>query len=97
MSTPIRTTVVRYKCPHCNRHCARRRAAIEHIERCWKNPANRTCRTCVLFRSTGDGSYCFPGRPCGCNAVEEWCDANVELRTDGLPVVGCPKWSESKS
>jgi hypothetical protein len=92
VSEPIKTTVVRWKCPHCNRHHARKHDAIAHIGRCWKNPANRTCRTCVFFRREGDGSYCFPGRPCDCNAPETWCDADVELPADGLPMIGCALW-----
>lgn len=78
MSDPIKTTVVRYKCPHCNRHFSRKKACAAHIERCFLDPANRTCRTCEHhhwedpFRDT-----------------QELCSVSMPKE---FPVVLCPLW-----
>lgn len=76
MSEPIRTTVVRYKCPHCNRHESRKAKAVAHIARCFLNPANRTCRTC---KHHIDVNWVNPE---GCKVSEP----------AEFPVVGCPLW-----
>lgn len=93
MSDPIRTTVVRWKCPHCNRHHSRRPEAVAHVARCWLNPATRSCRTCkfhcqAYFSAPTD--WCEPGRQCACNDMEEHCAAGVEPET--FPAVDCPLW-----
>lgn len=80
---PIKTTVVRWKCPHCNRHLSRRRKAVEHVDRCFLNPTNRTCRTCVHHRfeeSEPETGWHLP----------EHCEADVE--PEQWPVVNCPLW-----
>lgn len=94
MTEPIKTTVVRYKCPHCNRHHSKRKAAVEHIARCFLNPANRTCRTCkfhcqAYFSAPTD--WCEPGRQCACNDMDEHC-AVQDVETEAFPVVACPLW-----
>ena len=49
MSKPHEITVRRYVCPHCNRGRSTRKSAVAHMARCWRNPANRSCKTCVWF------------------------------------------------
>lgn len=94
---PIKTTVVRYKCPHCNRHHARKAGAIAHIGRCWSNPDNKTCRTCASFVpavydscgiDTGIGI-------CTCGSAPEQCDLGIEL-PENAPVVNCPQWQDAE-
>lgn len=94
---PIATTVKRWKCPHCNRHFSRKPSAIAHVERCWLDPAKRTCRTCVhhVRAYTAPASdWCFPGRQCDCNDMDEHCDAPAADPDAELvfPVIGCPLW-----
>jgi hypothetical protein len=82
MSDPIKTTVVRYKCPFCNRHESRKATAVAHIARCWSNPDNKTCRTCALFvPATFDSP--------------EQCDLGIDLPGDA-PVVNCPEWGDAE-
>ena len=92
MSEPILTQVTRYRCPHCQKLWSKKRTAVEHIARCWYNPAARSCKTCSHFQSasTGCGEY-------GCNGCgsAEFCYAGVDLNSErdepGLPI-HCPKW-----
>lgn len=37
----------RYKCPFCSRSYSRRTPANRHIDRCWRNPAVRGCKSCA--------------------------------------------------
>lgn len=46
---PIPLTVTRYICPFCHRGRSRARACLEHMARCWKNPALKGCKTCINF------------------------------------------------
>lgn len=39
----------RWRCTHCHRSWASRSAATAHAGRCWYDPANRSCKTCVYF------------------------------------------------
>lgn len=80
---PIPTTVKRWKCPSCNRHHSSKRAAVEHIARCWYDPANRACKTCEHRIEP----YYEP--EVGIND-EEGCDKGVE--DEALPVTNCPMW-----
>jgi hypothetical protein len=85
---PARITVVRWKCPHCSRSRSSRKAAVEHIGRCWFNPANRTCRTCEHWQGAVGpcGEY-------GCNGCgsEAFCRIGKELGAyDNTE--HCPDW-----
>lgn len=91
----IKTTVVRYKCPHCNRHRSRKSATASHIARCWSNPDNRTCWTCRYHAkayTAPASSWCFPGRECDCNNMDEHCQHDEGPEPETWPVVGCPLW-----
>ena len=51
---PREVTVKRYRCPHCRYSRSSRKPVVEHIARCWHNPVNRACKTCIHFeRATG--------------------------------------------
>lgn len=95
MSEPIEFMQRRWKCPHCSRSRTRRTAIEEHIARCWRNPDNRTCKTCIFFlpASSSGGYWCIPGQPCSCNDADPECKAGVEFPDfAALPIVGCSKW-----
>lgn len=84
---PVRIKVTRYRCPFCERSRSRKQATVEHIARCWRNPAVRSCRTCANYEppNAGCGEY-----RCNCGSGE-FCHAGVTLPDDG-PVTGCEKW-----
>lgn len=60
---PIQVQITRYRCPSCNRLCSNRSRAREHMARCWWDPANRACKTCVHFDRRYDeyGDGCHKG------------------------------------
>jgi transcription elongation factor Elf1 len=90
---PIPTMVKRYKCPHCNLHLSVKKKAVEHVARCWLDPAKRACRTCKFHRRayySAPTDWCEPGRRCGCNDMDEHCAAGAE--PEAFPVVDCPLW-----
>lgn len=82
---PIAYTVQRYKCPHCGGFPrSRRTLVVEHMARCWKNPAVKACPTCRHF------DVHFPEIAVGAVGVE-WCDAqDVEL---DATQTRCPLWA----
>ncbi|MFE7547076.1 hypothetical protein [Streptomyces gardneri] len=88
---PLAIQVTRYQCPHCRTTRSKKTTAIAHIGCCWKNPANRTCKTCEHYEPAGDGTHCFPERPCGCNVYAEGCNEGVDI-PDDRPATHCPKW-----
>lgn len=49
MTEPIPVMVRRFRCPFCPRGHASKARAVEHIGRCWSNPAARGCKTCRHF------------------------------------------------
>lgn len=84
MSQPVAIRVTRHQCPHCRRTWAHKQAATAHIDRCWHNPDNRACKTCVRYEPPSEGPYSqHPGWPEDCSAGEDL--------TDGL-ATGCPSW-----
>jgi hypothetical protein len=91
-AVPVRIQVTRFACPFCSRSRAKQGATAEHILRCWKNPANRTCKTCVHYQAPQTGSPCVPGRHCTCNDWDEACTADDGPEPDEFPVVACPLW-----
>lgn len=84
---PIRYVVTRYRCPFCPRGHSSRTRAVDHIGRCWYNPANRTCKTCRSFvpdQSEPDVGYNAP----------EYCAASEDVDLSvGSPRVNCPLWA----
>lgn len=94
MSAPVLIVVKRWRCPHCGRSRSKQAAAQAHVDRCWWNHDNQTCKTCMYFRESG----CC-GRPDTYQCYTPMCDtgptreAGVEFTADtALPVVGCPSW-----
>lgn len=92
MNQPIPIRVTRYKCPHCARSHSKKPACVGHIGRCWYNPENRSCSTCVNWRAPGGGVRCFPERDCDCDVYPQDCDAGEILQPDEAPRSNCPKW-----
>lgn len=62
LPAPIPLMVRRYQCPFCPRRQASKARTVEHMGRCWQNPAARGCKTCKHF----DRAYGEYGD--GCNA-----------------------------
>ena len=67
MTAPIATVVTRWRCPFCPRSLSSKSRMVEHIGKCWRNPAVRGCKTCKHFE------------PYNMLADEESCSAGVEL------------------
>ena len=95
MTEPIPKQVTRWSCPHCHRSWSKRRSASDHIERCWFNPANRSCKTC-FFRVEPDEEYGY--------VTNEGCLAGVKLERDPEHPSGvfavlplhCEKWEKAE-
>jgi hypothetical protein len=90
MTAPVEISVTRYVCPHCRRGHSKRRAAVEHIARCWRNPTNRTCKTCAhLHHEHAEPEVGLAGATY-CAAIEV--DGRDLDLTGEAPRVGCPAW-----
>ena len=93
---PVAIKVTRYICPFCSRGRSKRTATAEHIERCWKNPAVKSCLTCVHLDRGDAGEPCFPGRQCSCNDAYTDCGEGIDLGNGDptlFPQTGCPMWA----
>lgn len=81
---PAKRLVVRWGCGYCRRSYSSRTRTVEHMGRCWYNPAVRSCKTCVHFRGDrGGGESCRAG-------VAIPIPGDIEGRTT-LPT-GCSLW-----
>lgn len=85
-SSPVAVRVTRYQCPPCGRTHSSKRRAVEHMGRCWQNPAARGCKTCKNFEPGHDACGCESGCNWGGNPVTESCAAGVSLA--GRPACG---------
>lgn len=81
---PITKRVLRHYCPFCSRGHQKLNAAARHIERCFKNPAARSCKTCALYEP-GERADLIGNYP-GC---AEACGEGLSMRP--MPTA-CPKW-----
>jgi DnaJ-class molecular chaperone len=110
MSEPIRLEVVRWKCPACSKSFYNRLAAVRHMERCWRRPENRGCRTCghadgpnsdfVTDCSVGVDLTARPCENCGGDGGLfgypcAQCSGTGIVKGDALPIVRCPLWVAS--
>lgn len=93
LAAPERITVVRWKCTHCSRSSSSRKAAVQHIGRCWLNPANKTCRTCRYF-SAAQSNCVDPG--CNGCGSEAFCRVGDELGAYDV-TERCPDWEQDLS
>lgn len=89
---PVPVMVRRYDCPFCRHRRAAKKAAGEHMARCWRNPATRSCKTCAHLTEVADGEPCVPGQPCHCNEGYSYCEAGMTFGAVTFPVTGCPLW-----
>lgn len=89
---PVPVTVQRFECPFCKRRRSAKKAAAEHIARCWLNPAARACKTCAHFTDEPGGEPCIPGQACDCNSAYQQCEAGVADVAGGRIMSGCPLW-----
>ena len=95
MTAPIALVVTRWRCPFCPRSLSSKPRMVEHISKCWRNPAVRGCKTCKHFD------------PYNMLADTEGCSLGVDLtgqkaceRCNGMGYVGalgqvCPECDNS--
>ena len=85
---PREVMVKRFVCPNCGWRRATKKLVVEHMARCWYDPANKSCKTCIHF-SHDDGDP-ETGAP-----EVIWCSAqSKELQYAETPVVSCPLWRD---
>jgi hypothetical protein len=90
---PIPVRELRYRCPFCGRPAGRPSRVREHMTRCWLDPANRSCKTCVNFeRMYGDyGDTCALGVDLSGHSACSACNG-VGFYPDGMDLGGpCPE------
>lgn len=87
---PAPIVVARHQCPHCRRYTrARKDRVVEHMGRCWQNPAAQACKTCRHYEPAEEGPYPeHPGWPEGCGAGRDL--------TAGLQV-HCTSWQPASN
>lgn len=92
---PVKVQVTRWRCPFCGRSHSGRGRARDHIGRCWRNPAVRSCKTCVNFDPGSNGC----GTPdCNCASGEScFKGLPVEVPRENRPdrttfPISCPLW-----
>lgn len=80
---PMPVVVTRHQCPYCRRFTRASIAPVHaHMTRCWKNPALRSCKTCVHHQ---DGSHPEDDESCTRTDGPEYEDYQ-------FPVLHCPLW-----
>ena len=103
----IAVRVTRFRCPFCRKSWSSKAAANAHVPTCWMDPGNRACKTCEHHVPAESGG-CYERPGCGCQDVEEHCDAGVDMthtehvwtragdppeeRTVTAVQVNCPLW-----
>lgn len=86
MADPIARKVTRYGCPACSKGFASKARARDHIAKCWRNPENRSCKTCE--HNIG-GEYVWQG-DCAEGVTLPVSEADP---TRVLLPLHCPKWT----
>jgi hypothetical protein len=92
MTEPVEIVVKRFQCPHCPRSYSARKAAREHVQRCWYNPAARGCKTCVHYvLRDAEPDVGYQGEEY-CSLAVPWSLSNAGLETLN---VHCDQWEAS--
>jgi hypothetical protein len=95
---PFQTT--RYRCKWCRRSWSAKKAAADHIARCWLNPENRSCKTCDNYEEM---SSCDSGYHCGCPLIPESCRVGIEFEPhedrEGVVMLPlhCPQYTREEA
>lgn len=89
---PIPVQVTRHLCPFCHRGRSTKRAAVIHMQKCWRNPELHGCKTCALFQPGIWPDKPPPGRPEAHTKATGRCNAGFNL-SKGL-VTTCRKWKQ---
>jgi hypothetical protein len=72
--------VIKYQCNFCIRSWVSKKRAETHEAKCFRNPAVKSCFTCI---------YAIDGT----SDSEPWCGIlEKEIYVRGKPVYGCPRW-----
>lgn len=85
---PIPIVVTRHQCPYCYRTRAKRSAIVEHMQRCWYNPAAKACKTCINYYPGDNG--CEGDPYCNCASPESCSVRGIDL--NGTLRVHCDQW-----
>jgi len=74
--------VIKYQCNFCIKSWVSKKRAIEHENKCFRNPAVKSCSTCT--------------NACDGNSEElPWCESLEKgIYVRGNPVMNCPYWSQ---
>jgi hypothetical protein len=88
MTEPIARKVTRWVCPFCSRGRAKRAATLEHMTRCYRNPAARACLTCSLYVPPSGDGIIEPFSP-------EYCQTGLNMPERGVNV-HCPLHEHDK-
>lgn len=98
-------TTTRYRCPHCRRSYSHRATAAKHEQRCFRNPAIRSCKTCLHWTPPGpeQADECSRdvdlsvSRCPSCGEEVDRGDGSCPAYHTGQPVQGlrvqCPLWT----
>lgn len=91
---PRKVTVTRYRCPFCRRQNSAKKKIVEHIARCWHNPAVKSCRTCLHFEKSCTETEVYGGEVRVCYQQDDLCTLGQTLPDNGFPAVNCPLWRD---
>lgn len=83
----------RFKCPFCRFQRSTEKPVVEHIARCWSDPAKRTCKTCRHFTRGYSAGRPSAYEPPDAYEVDDECELGEDL-PENAPVVGCPLWRD---
>lgn len=96
VAEPVRSVVVRWRCPFCGRSHSDRPRTRTHMARCWQNPDNRSCKTCAFFEfdyDEPDVGWVGAGEVCRKGLIPQ---VPSETRPDRLTFpLHCPSWEAS--
>ena len=80
---PVKVMVLRFDCPFCGSgfRSSKKAYVVEHMKRCWSDPAKKTCRTCAHF----DRAAMWD--------AEDVCNLGQDV-PERAPVVDCSLWRD---
>lgn len=83
----------RFQCVFCQFSRATKRLVVEHMTRCWSDPAKRTCKTCLHFERGRVTVTFSPYEPPEALDAPDECALGQDL-PERAPAVDCPLWRD---